>query len=309
MTRLTSISKAIVKVLLSLTLFGLSVWHLASVNWFEVFGKLRDVDPAVLMAAFTMIPVFWFFRTWRWGTLLHHYGVAVRFKTLFVGNAIAIGFANYTPAQLGEAIKVELVNRVQPIDKRVGYSVFILEKLIDLMLVVLVSSVCLAVVGSRVATPEIRSVAFIASTVVIGLLIGLMVVPLPSFWRKHFNKILGPCGKRFVIAEVSLASLGAWLNMAVVWYLCLLSLDIEVEYIDVLLLMMLISLIAVVSVIPGGIGIREAGVAWFLVNLGVTESDAVSAALVIRLLSLVVLSLSVLIYFARTALLPRRATT
>ncbi len=62
--------------------------------------------------------------------------------------------------------------------------------------------------------------------------------------------------------------------------------------------MSIITLIAVLSVIPGGLGISEAGSAHLLMRFGVATASAEAGALALRSYTLIALALAVIHYAA-----------
>ncbi len=83
----------------------------------------------------------------------------------------------------------------------------------------------------------------------------------------------------------------SWSIVALGWQACLLSISIQLDFLDVLGLLSVVTVASIVSFIPGGLGVAEASVAEFLIRCGLAAPVAQAGALSLRGFSLLVILL------------------
>ena len=132
------------KIILPCLLGSLCLYYiLISFQWAEIWLILRRTDVLIfLVSSVTATLAFWFLRAVRWAYLLRGERLSISFFKLYLYTAVTVGFANFTPFQSGEALKVEMFRKYGG-NRLSGYTFFFFEKLLDLAVVALLSLVCL----------------------------------------------------------------------------------------------------------------------------------------------------------------------
>ena len=102
-------------------------------DWEALGQALRDARPAPLLALVLVTVVTYALRAWRWGLLLAPLG-RVRYRDLF--SATYVGFASgLLIPRAQEIMRPWLISRRYPIPLSAGFATVILERLVDLITV------------------------------------------------------------------------------------------------------------------------------------------------------------------------------
>jgi uncharacterized membrane protein YbhN (UPF0104 family) len=211
--------------------------------------------------------------------------------------ACSLALALVTPFQSGEALKVEMLRKQVALPRMEGYGSFVIERALDLFVVVL-----LAFVGSMFdPLPGLspRMLAWTLAALIVGVMSAVGVM-LAMQQRESVNLLLMRV-RPFVshpavlLKAMSLTVL-AWLVVAVGWSYCLQSIGLELGFAKVVSLTAGMTLVNVLSFIPGAVGVSEAGIAASLVHAGCAVALAQSGALAIRAYALVALVLGLIHY-------------
>lgn len=287
----------IVGMSLSAAIFGACVWYiLRTFRWAEALDLLADVDLVwLLLVGGAGTVSYWLCRTLRWFVLLRKMGIRISFSHLFFCSAISLGFSLITPLQSGEVLKVELLKKYGMVERTFGYSSFIIERVIDLVVVVSMVGISLL---ARPAFLISRSFVFYLIAGVLSVsLVGILVVRKLELRGKvgdflHYLKIC--IGDVKTLLLVVLISCVSWSIMSASWQVSLHSLSIDIGFQNAIGLTSTVTLISILSLIPGAVGVSEVGVTAFLLHLGQDTSSAQAGALVLRLYGIWTICLAVI---------------
>jgi len=138
------------RVALSLLLaVGLLVLFFRGVDWNAMGRALRAADPLYLCGVFLATLVTYAARAWRWGFLLAPLA-RVPFPRLF--SATVIGFmTGLLIPRAGEVVRPYLVARNYPVSTSAGFASIVLERLVDLITVLLLFALYLYVLPTPAA--------------------------------------------------------------------------------------------------------------------------------------------------------------
>lgn len=285
---------------IALIVFLASVWYLAtSFQWSEIVALLLEAQLVWLLFGGSVTVVFyWGVRTLRWSLLLKQLGITIPYLELYMCNAVVLGFSIATPFQSGEVLKIELMRRHGHVDRLSGYSSFAVERALDLLSVLALASITSLLLITSIAD---RIPVFPMLMVVLaGLFVGWVIV-----WKTRWPGAVGRFQQSFracihdpviLVAAASLSLLG-WCVAASGWYVCLLAIGIDTGYDMALTLTASITVLNLLSFVPGALGVSEVGISLFLQHLGWSASQAQAGALMVRAYGILVLALS-LLHFA-----------
>ncbi len=129
--------------LLAIVTLALVAWFLRQANFSEVWREIRGARLDALAMALIMIGVTYVVRAYRWQFLLRPIG-PTRFREVF--KTTVIGFAANTvlPARIGEVVRPYLLARREGLSISATFATIILERLLDLVTVVLLLGVFVA---------------------------------------------------------------------------------------------------------------------------------------------------------------------
>jgi uncharacterized protein (TIRG00374 family) len=216
-------------------------------DWAALGGALRDARILPLAGLVLVTIAVYALRAWRWGDLLLPLG-RVGFADLF--SATMVGFASgLLIPRAGEFVRPWLVSRRHPIPTSAGFATIILERLVDLITVLVLFAVYLFVLPTPAAQAENRLTELVklggAVTGVVALAVLAFLLALHAnadrvtgFFEKvlkHFPRWLAePCGRILgtfssglavlraplpQLAKVGLQSLAVWLLIALGFHL------------------------------------------------------------------------------------------
>lgn len=261
---------------------------LTGFQWAEIWQALQKVNIFLFLTSSILTTIiFWFLRTLRWAVLLKNERLNAPFFKLYLYTAITVGFANFTPFQSGEALKVELIRKYGG-TRLSGYNYFFLEKLLDLLVIS-----TLAVFGTfylfefRLGNRLQLAIAglLVFLTVLILFLIGTAKKyreKLPNFQIDFRN-----------LFDCFLLTLMSWTTMIGGWKFIFQSAMIDLTIFQTMSVISLTTVIGIISFIPGAIGISEISIAALLSQIGFETVTAQAGAMMIATYSLLILVLSV----------------
>jgi uncharacterized membrane protein YbhN (UPF0104 family) len=280
--------------------------------WGDIMAIVSAANVLVFIvgSCFTLL-AYWALRAWRWKVLLQTIGaVSLPWRTLYLSTSCSLAFAIVTPFQSGEALKVELLGRHGNLGKFDGYSCLAIERVLDLLSILLLAMIGLALSAAHGSGLSIATLLLAALVLVIGTASVAWWAVAYSPWQARFKPLLGSllaAPGRLLFAWM--LSLGGWLVLAVGWHECLRSIGIGLSALQSLSLTASITLINVLSLVPGAVGVSETGIAVALAQMGHTSSMAQSGALMIRAYGLMALVLGLVHYVVWRLLFSGKTTS
>jgi len=111
-------------------------------NFGKVFNEIKDINPVYPLLFILGIFINMIIRSYRWGIILKQYKKKISFKTLINFNAIGF-FINFLPGKVGEFARGILIARKEKINQSYGLASVIIERLIDVLMIVVLFLVSL----------------------------------------------------------------------------------------------------------------------------------------------------------------------
>jgi uncharacterized membrane protein YbhN (UPF0104 family) len=287
---LKSIIKLII-LILSCTLFSASVWYLIDhFQWHQALIYLRQTNFTKLISLVLIIHfVFLSIRTWRMLAVVKQSNPTITFFDLYWVTAITVSLSILTPGQSGEMLKLELFKRQGLFGRLHGFGSFIVERILDLMVVAGMSLFGL-IYGSGLSKlyPKIEVGTFILffACVFILIIVWRINATKLSPWLK---KIYDGSGSPFVWVKMFLLTIASWCLISFGWQVTLSMIDIHLSLPQTLWLCTSITLVTILSFIPGGMGVSDVLTVQVLLSLGVPNVTAQAGALILRLYALIVI--------------------
>lgn len=265
-------------------------------QWAEIVTILLNANLIWLLVAGSFaIILFWIFRSLRWYVLLKASGVHVNFLDLYFCTSVSLTISTLTPLQSGEMLKIEFLRRYSLMDRSVGYSSFLLERIMD---VSAVSLLALAGTLSRYYFGvDQASIWIVLIGLVIFLCLGIFVVTKINVRSKildSFKQMLLSAHDGKTLSLLILLTFCSWVTVAFGWQVCLYSISIQISLEKMLFMAATLSIINVMSFIPGALGIFEVGTTEFLLSFGNSAALAQTGAVILRAQLLVIIVLGVI---------------
>ncbi len=265
---------------------------LTGFQWLEIWRTLREINLSMfLISSISTTLIFWFLRTLRWAMLLKNEKLAISFFKLYLYTAVTVGFANFTPFQSGEALKVELLIKYGG-TRFSGYNYFFFEKLLDLLVISMLAAFGVFVlfefdVGNRL---QLAIAGLIAVLAILTCAFVFAAKRIPEKLQIYRRITLTNLDNLFSALLLTLAS---WTVMIFGWKFIFQSAWIDLTIFQTTAIISLTTVIGIVSFVPGAIGVSEISIAAILSQLGYEIVAAQTGAIMIALYSLVILVLSV----------------
>ncbi|MGI6296572.1 MAG: lysylphosphatidylglycerol synthase transmembrane domain-containing protein [Armatimonadota bacterium] len=276
-------------------LFAACVWYVArSFQWAAIGRILLQTNLWLLICGCGVsILVYWVLRALRWYILLRKMGVKISLVSLYMCTAITVGLATLTPLRSGEILRTEFLKRYGLLDRAPGYGSFIIERIIDMV-----------IVAGLAAFSVFRGLSISMNPVVVYTaaagIVGAAIIALLVINKAGVRGKIGECmdamkscaGDAATITVVFLVSAISWAVVILGWQIALASLSLDPGFEKMTAIVSVITIIGLLSCIPGSLGVSEVGVTEFLMHFGNTAPQAQAGALVLRAYGLLTVLLS-----------------
>jgi uncharacterized membrane protein YbhN (UPF0104 family) len=249
---------------------------------------LRWVAVLVLvLVAYVML------RSLRWWLVAGAGAERLRFGPLCAGNVVGIALGSFSPMQAGELAKVELAARRTGIGRIELAAMFVLERLLDTVVVA-------AMFGIGLATSLAGKLALDPRILWLALALVLPALAVVAFacrrWPEPARRVAGRLravlahpGRLLVAFALTLAS---WACVVVAWVVSANCFDIELGAGLAMALIGAVTFVRLATLVPGGIGVDEAGIVGLMLLVGHPAERAQAFAIGSRIIDLILLSLA-----------------
>jgi uncharacterized membrane protein YbhN (UPF0104 family) len=267
-------------------------------QWQEAFTVLAGarVFQLVGWGAVTVL-LYWLLRTLRWYCLLCCHEIHVPFPDLFLITSLSLAFSIVTPFQSGEMMKVEWMKRRGFAGRACGYGIFAVERGMDLAVVI----------GAAIVSGFADHFGIGSDASMIWLLPVIFFVLAGGKWFLKGKRFEGKTGTFLEAVRtafktpwqgmtVLILTVGAWMMTAVGWHVCLISIGMEIGYIRSLILTLWVTLINILSMVPGAVGVSEVSIAELLIFWGYPAPLSQAGALSLRLYSMLILACGAVLF-------------
>ncbi len=266
-------------------------------QWSEIVYILRSAKLQWLFAAGSLsILLFWLLRSLRWHVLLKALGVRIGFVELYFCTALSLTVSTLTPLQSGEILKIELLKGRNVMERSPGYRSFLLEKTLDVFVIAMI-----AVVGAvcrlyfHLDQASFWTILLISITLISLAVLYLLRMPARFATAGWLRRMLLIYDNRTLLIVTAL-TVCAWIIVAVGWQICLFSISLYLDLGKILFMVASLSIMNVLSFIPGALGVFEASTTQFLLHFGYGATVAQAGAIILRFQLLLVVALGTIHY-------------
>lgn len=242
---------------------------------------ILQANPLFLIAALVLETVSMALKTLKWKTLLSELNPNIPFAELFKIQALGIAVSNITPARVGEATKVLYMEK-HGVKKRLTLLTIVWEHLLDIIAIVLFSTLAATVYGSIAAIFLLATLALAA----LAYNVDFIVKKLSGFKQLAFLS-------EFTLHKFSKKTLGkAMLITILAWGVELTAVSLAfhavgatLPFTQVIGIYAISIIIGLVSTIPGGLGSLDAAL-FLLLKETVTNNVLAAAIIAARLVTI-----------------------
>lgn len=238
---------------------------------------------------------------YRWQMFLAVKSINVRLKTLFSFYMVGMFLNNFLPGAVGgDAVKAYDLYRHTD-DGNVSIASVFLERFTGLIGLVVIA-VFAAIFGMQDVESDVifwavwGTVAFLFTIILLiwsgpgsKLINGLMKMLMPAFIERRFSELYEAVhsyrGHRRVLIKSILISIVLQFLFALYYVLTAHALGIEIDLIYFLLFLPLVTIVTMIPISFGGLGIREAMMVVLFAEVGVSSADIMSISLTVHVIN------------------------
>ena len=322
-------------VLICLLTIGLLAFFLRNADMAGVWAETRRARPDFLVLALLVTAFTYVLRSLRWQYLLAPIG-RTRFANAFRTTVIGFAASFLLPARAGEVIRPYLLARKERLSATAAFATIILERLLDLITVLLLFGVFVAVVegagvsGDPTAFARVKVGGQLAAVAALAVLVGLFMLAghpermgrwalrvervLPARLARAVARFVESFAQGLAIMRqpgrllVALAwSFPIWLSITAGIWLTSLAFHITFPFAGTFLVT-LVLVVGVAMPTPGAIGGFHAAYQIAVQTFfGAPDDRAVGAAIVLHALSFLPVTVAGIIFMAREGMTLGRA--
>lgn len=280
----------------------------------NLLNSLLNADLRWLLFAFTLLPLIFFIRAYRWRMLL-----LTSKNTLQYGNTLAtifLGyFANYIiPIRTGEVLRACLMRMREGVPFFAAFSSIIVERVLDLLSIVSIAILTFFIFSKDLSLSEwavnsLRVVLLLVLSALTILIVSakkestvksvmssmLLKIPILESWRNRLNTwmnelIHGVRGLSYSLTALCILlfqSFAIWLLYSLQLYTMFKAFSINIPPSVALMGTMLFNLSFTMPAPPGYVGSYEVFWSVVFIGLGVSLAEALPVGLITHLLSAV----------------------
>jgi len=275
--------------------FACLLYLITRLEWSEALKVLRGVDLVGLASAIVCVHIAYIcVRTLRWQLIVRDLNRGAPFVSLYWITAIVVSLGTLTPGQVGETAKVEMLKRSGFGSRLPGLGAFAVERVLDILVLAGFGLVGLGF-GSGLSArfPQLPVVAAML------LFVGLAVL----FWLARSTPSGSPqgwlallrsgTGTPAIMAKMLVLTVVSWCLVGFAWQISLRTVGIDVSLATVCWLVSLVTFGALISLMPGGIGLADVLTIQALIAMGASPAAAQAGALILRVYLLIVIGFGI----------------
>lgn len=289
-----------IRIVLSIFLIVGSIYYIWSrFNWAQIFVVLREADLRLFfVGSLITILAFWALRALRWSLLLKTVNAAGgTFLRLYLCSACCLALSIITPAQSGEALKVEMLRKVAGLQRLEGYGCFAVERALDLLCIMQLAMAAMLFGIGRGLGLSLSLMAFLFILLCVAMVAAAWLATRVGPWRIRIRAMLGT----FVRSPARLLlawslTMAGWIVIVAGWGLCLAAVGIWLLPLQLIFLTSAVTFLNVLSFVPGGLGVSEVSTVLALDHFGVPSATAQAGAIILRAYGLGGLALGLMHY-------------
>ena len=286
-------------------IFGLILFFFifSKIEWNEFINTINRINPIYI---YIPIILYFFPGVWlsvlKWKKLMIIYNINLPFKQLYLYYLIGTFFNNFLPSTVGgDVSRVLYLKRVTNKTAEITASI-IMERLTGLLALILLGAISVLLNLSFVIRHPLLLyfiILLISSVIVIYLLLGNYTLKrhfhnlkfLIPFWGKVaelFKVLYNYRNHKKVLLSALIISIIFVLFRILVTYLYFLSIAIEVPIRELILIYTLVQLIGILPISINSIGLTEGSYIILFGLIGISSVDALTVALLGRVLFMLV---------------------
>jgi uncharacterized membrane protein YbhN (UPF0104 family) len=225
-------------------------------------------------------------RTLRWVVMIRVANSNARFVDFYMPLAILLSISIFTPGQIGETLKVEVLKRQGLLSRTAGFGSFLIERIMDIFVVLVFAAISLLVTQLTLLQGNIYwLLGGLALLACIALLVLMFFKPTGRLGNV-LDQLRATGKTPSVLVIPMLLTIVSWLLVALGWQVAFAAVGVWLSTVETITVMTLTTLGILISFIPSGIGVSEVMISELLLTLGIDSLHAQAGALILRLMGI-----------------------
>lgn len=253
----------------------LFIWILLHINLDQAIGSAMRASPLMLGIAFTLFPVIYLIKSWRWHVLTKQAGISALFKESAHVYIASLFLGIVTPGRIGEAFKIPwLKKRGLPLSSCV--TVTIIDRLLDAATLAIISIVAVGILFGW----EYSAISFLFFCVV-GMLLWISQKLVKRFLRigllTHYKHAL------YIPVLLTLLN---WTIYFFQMYVLARAFSLQIPLLPFLASITIVGVVSMLPIAPAGLGTRDATLILLFSSYGIASTNTVAFSFSIFLLTI-----------------------
>jgi glycosyltransferase 2 family protein len=304
--------------------FGISIfaiiWIMQSVEGDEVFARVKEVRPSLLLAAVATTLLSYVLRSWRWRYFFLESGPALHesFRCLIVG----FFMNNVLPARMGELVRAHIGSRAFGKSRTVVLATVAAERLVDGVVISALFAILFSLGASAAEIQNGREIYYVAylfgiaaaGTAVILLVRNMLfdlIEKVNGVFPGHLSTYTLVRIRRFIegleplqrwrkLSVILTLSIAIWLTELFVYQLVSLAFNQHLTIGALSLFLAAVNFSSLIPAAPAGIGVIEMFTTAALVRIGVDRESALAMVAAQHIIQFGVVGVPGLFFFLTT---------
>jgi len=283
---------------------GCFAYIFTKVSPLEIWDGLKNTNPILVVICLSIQVLYLTFRAIRWRALLND---DIPLKTVFHAQHIGFMLTQLLPLRLGDPARALIVGSQKPVTISRGLSTLIVERLLDLLMVLILLPIALLQLSSM--PDELKPVVALFSVATFVGLVGL--IAMANFKQKVLTILENKLSPSIIIKvdevltgfsifttvrstiKILILSALPWLTYAVAFWIMLTAVGIETNYLIAVFILCCTSLGVALPSAPAGVGLFH-GIAISMLTFALgnsIEAEATTFAFLFHALNMLLLIL------------------
>lgn len=279
------IIKGIITILFIITL----IFLLRTIDFNLFIKELKSINKFFIIAAVITTILAIMARIFKFKFATNYLSYKINFKDASLFQILSLSFALITPARIGEATKAVLLKKRLNIPITSAVSIVILERLLDLLFLVL-ASFFYSILLIKNITFSIILIAILITIILIFFLMkksNILKKFIPTRFKKYLDEPIKFNKSKKILILLIIWTIITWLLDSFTIWLIAKSLNISLSFLIVIGITSISTIATLLSILPWGIGAYDLSIIFLLSLLGITKESATIILIASRLIGII----------------------
>lgn len=285
---------------------------ISMVNFDTIISSLKETNIFLFIIAILFYFLINIITSYRLYFIISSIDKNARYRDIFWAHMAGMIASDVTPAKSGY-MYVPIILKKKGIELKDSFYAIFFCYIADMLIRIFVGIVGIVLISTYISLPESTlNFAYIGIAFSIAMLFILIfilnlkhmlvlenILTKFSFYGKIKSISQDSTELWSIFPKIIVLTLILWILFGVEWYILAKSVNLNLDFTVALILNPLVTMLATVPVSISGLGIVESGIYQALIILGYTSVNVILFAIYVRVVTILVDSLGILVFFAR----------